>query len=789
MLSKSSHVRSSSGALAWVDGLQRWRWVLVGLWLACVGISAAAYLVQFRIDNSVGAWFREDDPERRLLQRFNTDFGAREWTFVLLETESIYDPGFLAELAAAGRRIEALDHVERVLSISNVRDSVVDADGFLDYQPLYPLDAGTLSAAQLREFRAKLADNPIFADNLYRPGDERHTVLLVQNDNLLHEQAPYRIELLDAIGRILDDYASVEQHAVAGTTVLNAELNRAAKRDMLVYYVLISLMLVIGGRLFLPRSRDLAVLLPVVAGTVLPVLGLVGLLGKPFNMVTIMLPTILVSIGVSVVVHLINDYHHERRRLTDREALAQTLASLARPALWTSVTTIFGFLALATSDVIPIRQLGWLGALGIGLSVLWTFTLAPVLLIWLGDDRPAAADKSRTKTRVLVHAALRLVERHPRRVLAAGALVLVGLGGLKWLEADTDYVRFFRDGNPVRADYQRIKSSGFPQYYLSVVLDYPNDSGYTEPRAFAATVDLERAITGLPGVRKVLSAAQLLREADRALTGKREDWQQLREFDAQRVGQLLLLTEASGNRDLTDLITGDRLRSQFVVMTDYLSSKALERLREDIVALGHTQLPRDLGLSVVGTSVLWANMDAEVVQTQLTSLSVICGILLLTLPLVLRSWRFGLLGLVVSFLPIACTLGFMAWFDVKVNIATCLIGAIAVGVAVDDTIYFLSRVKLELARGRSLRWAVRRAMLVTGTAMLTTSLMLMAGFLTMAASDFLPSASFGILFAVTVALALIGDLFILPVLLRIREVMRRDFPAPTSLAAAEPQEN
>jgi predicted exporter len=201
-------------------------------------------------------------------------------------------------------------------------------------------------------------------------------------------------------------------------------------------------------------------------------------------------------------------------------------------------------------------------------------------------------------------------------------------------------------------------------------------------------------------------------------------------------------------------------------MADYPNLQALARLRGQIGALGRRYLPAEVALAVTGTSVLWANTDVDLIRTQPTSLTVAASVLAVLLPLVFRSWRLGVLGIVVSFLPIACTLGLMAWFGVKVNRAACLIGAIAVGVAVDDTIYFPARVKTAPERGRSLHQAVRRGMLVVGAAMSTTSLIPMAGILTIATSDLVPSTSFGVLFAVTVGLATLGDLLLAPVLLR-----------------------
>jgi uncharacterized protein len=160
-------------------------------------------------------------------------------------------------------------------------------------------------------------------------------------------------------------------------------------------------------------------------------------------------------------------------------------------------------------------------------------------------------------------------------------------------------------------------------------------------------------------------------------------------------------------------------------------------------------------------------MDQHVVQTQVRSLALTLAVLVLLLPLVLRSLWLGLLGIGLSALPIALTLAVMGWLGIEVNIATCLVGGIALGVAVDDSIYLLSRMQRERRRGVGRRLALGRALSVTGRAMVTTSAILVGGFSTMLGSDFLPSAHFAALFSLAVVLALLADLILVPALILI----------------------
>jgi len=749
----------------YLDLLLRLRWVIIVLWLLTVVASAWAYVSHFRIDNSVGIWFVPNDPALQTYREHNRTFGETEWTFALVEADAIYDPTFLHELSEAVRRIESLAHVERVVSIVNARDSELDAEDTLSYLPLLKQAGARASPAESAALRARLEDSPIFVRNLIQPGDTRHTAVLIQNENRLFEQTAYRMRLVDAVRAILAEYPTIRSVALAGNTAINAELNRAALRDIVVYNTLISLVLVLSGYLFLRHLRDIAILLAVVVGSVVPVVGVVGALDIPVNIVTAMLPVVLVTISASAVIHLINEFHHQRCAGQDREALAGILRRLFWPSFFTTLTTVVGFLSFAFSDVIPLRQLGFTAAPGVAFSWLQMLVTAPVLLrlLWSGEERRRAPPSRWIRS--MTHGAVYLVERRPAVILIVAACLSATLVGLPRLQVDTDYVELFREGSGMRADYDRIAAARFPQYYVSVALRFGPGRGLTDVPELAQTLAFEHAVAALPDVHKVLSAAQILREADRALAGVRAPTEQFAQFGADRLGQLVLLVQASGNADLADLLVGDRGETRLLVMTDHLSMRGLGALRERIEELARTLLPVDVQVAVTGTNVLWANMDAHVTSTQIVSVAIVLAAIALLLPLLFRSLTLGLFGVFVSFMPILFVLGLMGWLGIKINIATCIVGGVALGLAVDDTIYFLYRVTREMPRRRNPRRVVRDAMLVTGGAMVTTSLLLMGGFLTMSVSSFLPSAHFGILFAATVLFALVGDMLMLPLLI------------------------
>ncbi len=726
----------------------RWRRWVLALWLAAVVASSVVYLTHFRIDNSVAIWFLDDDPELADYRLHNAEFGEHEWTYVWLQGDSVFNSEFLQDLQLLVDRIESIEGVTQVVSLADVAGmGSKGGDGLLGE----------------RELREKIRESSLYEGRLVPRGSDQFTILALRNANRIHAIDPYRIELIDRIREAIESNPSILDSGIVGTTVVNAELNRAAKRDMLIYYTLITVFVLIGGGLALGSGRDLIVLIAVVVGTVLPVLGAVTMLQLPFNLITVMLPTLLVTVSVSYLIHFISDFHASRRAQVARgsqadaaSAISTTFAQLLRPGFWTSFTTATGFASLTVSPVAPIQQLGLFAAAGIGIAWLATITLAPALLslLWHSGSRTHRRDTAPgEETRPL-----RWLEK-PRPLLAAclGVAMLSGASGLVWLEADTNYVKFFRPGSDVRNDYAQLEELGMPGSYLTLTLRLPVDAGVADYGRHRTMRRFEQSLMALPSVLDVQSLDGQVAELASDFEG---------EAGMQVIESMLEKAESGGLEAADDFLSQDRQRLRLRVMTDTMSTQDIGEFRTAMSGCA-ADLPDGWDLTLTGTNVLWSNMDSHVVRTQLLSIGITAAVLLILLPLVFRSFLLGILGFAVSFVPVLCTLGFMGWLGLPVNIATCILGGVVMGVAVDDTIYYLSRFREGLHKGLTVDAAARGATSTTGRAMIKTSLILTGGFLTMAVSDFMPSVYFGVFFAFSILAALLADLIVLPVLLRL----------------------
>lgn len=712
------------------------------------------------IDNSVSIWFDKEDPELLDYQAYNDVFGEEEWTLLLLQTDFIYAPEFLRDLQKITDAIIELEHIVKVTSITNVRDNFVTDDEILDYRELYS-ERVLLDTKALEEFRDQLKRNPIFERNLILRDNDKYTVVLIQNANYIEDQSTYRVELIDSIYEIIKRHKSINKYALAGTTVVNAELNRAASRDVVVFYALATVLLTLIAFVMLRSFRNLIAMYAVVVTSALPTMGLLAALGIAFNMVTVMLPTILIALSVAGVIHIITEFHAARNGHDSEAAMRQTLRRLYKPTLWTTLTTVVGFSAFTTSNVFPVFQLGAFAAFGLLLACIANLVIAPILLLILWPDHLKLPTTGKQKNFI---GALQVKKYLVPSVSVLLMVVALSTYGLSRLEVDTNYIKFFASSHQTTQSYDLIRQAGFAQNPVIIYLRYDEYEPYSSASSLSGTLEFEDAVKKQPEVVKLLSGSDFLSQIDLAFNG--ESGQSLRQYDKRQIEQLLLLGELSGNDDLADFIVEGSAEVQLVAMTHYMSSRELESFSQNLDKLKKAHLPDNVTMKITGTTTLWANMDTEVSKTQFLSLVLIGLFLALFLPVIFGSLKLGFVGLMINVFPLAVTLGCMSLLDIKINIATALIGGITLGVVVDDTIHFITRFIQNRRNGQDAEGAVDDALRSIGSSIVKTTFILVVGFSCMATSEFLPTAHFGIFISLSIVLALILDLIYLPALLR-----------------------
>ena len=605
------------------------------------------------------------------------------------------------------------------------------------------------------------------------------------------ERKAARERIVRAVRDVLrDEQRAGADIAVSGVPSLVVDMVEAIERDLRTFSAL-SFLFVLGF-LSLVFRRFEWVLLPLLTTTTVVIwtVFVMAWLGIRMTVITANVPSLLLVLSLAHSIHLVVGW----RELAAEDPHEPTLLRVRRltrrlvwPCLFTATTTMVGFLSLYYAGSRPIIDFGQAMATGVGLAFLFSFLLVPAGLQLVGqagaaqagpEGKPASGDGGAAGERLRRVGAGALRRRVPV-LLAALALVGLGVVGISRIEVEARFIDYFRPGSPIRRGLLFIDERLGGTSGLEVVLTGPPGSfGALHPDELERTARTVAWLRARPQVGVVMSYTGLLDEmrklfpqATRAMASMQAGTLLPREMQAPYV---VLEPRQVGGREV-GAYGATRIVARVRETDPGLDRNALLREVREYLA---REYPPDspVQAEVTGMFVLYANMLASLVGSQVWTSLIALGAILGMLSALYRSPSAGVLALIPNLIPIALVLGAMGFARIPLDMATVMIASVSLGIGVDCAIHYLFRFRSEWRRTGDLRTAVEASHASIGTSILWTSLTSVVGFSVLAGSEFLPNAYFGLLTGFAMIAALSGMLVLLPAMLAVWNPFRNELP-------------
>jgi len=754
---------------------------------AVVALAAAlaACLVAFsagrRSEVGYAAYFGPASPELRRLEAFLDEFetgsallivfGCRE-TPRCRRVDEPWALGFLARLHEAAER---LPNVRRVTSAWNVPVVL----GPLDARPIAaPADGEAARFRLAPDWRERFAaglGQPGFAGVVVAP-DARAAGVVVElasiESDALRATVRGALALLPAFEREL----GAELH-LAGDPVWTVVSADSLERDSTLLTALMFAAML--GVLWLLFGDPWLTLLPLVSVAVVTVLveGAAHAAGLPRTSLLAALPPLLVSIAVAGSIHLLAAVARaaEQSPAVDapaaRRAAAERLVTgaareVGEGCFWSAFTTAAGFASFLPSDLTSFRHFGALATLGVASAFLVTFSVLPALLclrLRRGGFRPRA--RRGALAREVLGALHETVTRHPRFVVVASVAAFAVLGaGVARLRYASDFG--FGEGSYVVRSLRAIEANFRKPMTTEVVVTLPPGARVWEPGALALLARIEALFAAEPSTGAAWSFLDLLDEAHRLDRGAPAASLAALIAAAPRALPLVAASERA-RWFWNEHGAGGRQRARVSVDRAWLDDAAqgpyVARVGGALTALGREPAAGGARIELAGGLLLADRFVGQLRETQRESFAgaflVVAATLavLLRRPLALVAW-----AVAVNLAPVVALLGLMGWAGIGVDPANTMVGAILLGIGVDDTIHVTLRVRDARRQGRSTAAAIAEVFATVGEAVLATSLCLAVGFSVLLFSQWGGLVSFGLVASLGVALLLAGDVLLLP---------------------------
>lgn len=753
------------------------------LGLALLVAGAAAGALSLQADFSAMAFYGSEDPEVDRLREWKERWGQDDAVLLLVVRAT---DGVEPQLVTVSR----LRQVDALIEHLDVDPDIASVVGLPRAPLLLDGQVGVLDLAPLVE---RLPDDPadedalreqILADPLLVPelvaADGSVLAIAVELDvdpDAITELRPAVIGLRERVERWRAANAPDLSIVAAGVPAVRTDFFQLLLSDQLLTVPLLALVLVILLGLIFRRLHG--VLAPALAAAVptVMVLGVMGWVGEPIGILNQSYFTLLPVIAVADAVHMVSRFHEEvRRRVAPgevpspavrREAIAVALRAIGAACLLTSLTTAVGFGSLFAARMPILRSFGGFAALGIAFAYGTVLLIIPLLLSLSRGAVPEAgrADRPGRVDRALL-ACADLSVGHPWLVLAAFGLLLVGSGyyGAR-VVVDNTLTGLIGEDHPTRVAGALADERLGGILGAEVELTGPAEA-FDDPAVLQRILAIEEWARQQPEVRTTSSPARQVKVLYEALTGKAE-----LPPTAAAVVQVRLLAEGDGGLD--QALRPAEGKARLSVRTRDDGGNAFADFGQRLQARVDAELDGSpVEGAVTGTPyVAYRGINAvtsdlrDSLLLALLAVTVIVGVLF-------RSGRVALLALPSNMLPLAVGYGLMGLMEWELDPTPAVVFTVALGIAVDDTIHLLARTREEQAGGADLETALRGAVLHSGRAVVITTVLLCIGFGLNALSSFPSMRVLGILGAVVIFVALLGDLFLLPAVLTVADRRR-----------------
>jgi len=721
-----------------------------------------AFAWQVKFDNSIEVWFLEKDPDLISYRDFTGRFDSDQIVVLAYEDPDLWTEEGLRRLYALGETALTVPRVEGARSIVTTKQ-VVSEPGSLTVRPLWDEDDPTDPAV----LRTRVMDDELLIGTLINAAGTVPAVILTV-DHLMGETHLKRVLARDlrAMLRTFEGEHGIKIRA-AGPTLLDDAFLRHTERDFLLIMPLMVLVIIITILVLFRSWRPLVLPLGVVGLASAWVTGLVVMLGQKLTIIHGIIYPMILGIGIATSVHLLSRTLLLRRNgATPREAGDGALKQLLVPSFFTAATTVAGLSALNLGTLAPLKQFGQAGAFGVVAAFALNYTLGPYLLPWIaashepGEDTSGRMDAIWARwDRALAWLGELALNRAGQVMAVSVAVTAVGLWGLTYLETGSNPVEYFQESDPVRVDLEFIDQQLAGTTRLEVLIDTGTTDGVMEPDVLRGMETVQDWLGTVDGVGAAVSLADYVKVLRRALHGGAADEGRIPDTRAE-VAQLLLLLDDP--EEIEALVDFDFRTAR--ITTTVRASQADDltaRITELDALLEETFKPPTSALST-GMSKLIANMDRYLFQSATQSMALAFVTVLLFMGLALRSVRLGLFSMIPNILPVALVIGIMGWTGIRLDPGTTMIGAVALGLVVDNTVHFLHHLRERVHAGDDIHEALLDTLMKTGRAVVTTSIVLVLGFELMLLASFNPNIYFGMLTGLAIAIALVADLVVLP---------------------------
>jgi len=747
-----------------------------------------SHIPQVKLDTSIIGLLKKEDPNLIVYNQLRTQFGRDEKIIIGIQSDTIFSLDFFAMLKDIHTEIEdTVPFIEKVTSLYNVRNTRSEGDQLKtdDVMTPFPTTQKEINAIRDKVVKSvfykelfissdtKMCTIIIETNNYSYKSDENiefefefdENVNIKQSKNFLTEQE--NIKIIDSIRDVLSKYSNNhDKFYLAGSPVLTASLTSQLMSDMTTFTGSVFLIIILFLFFIYRRISVIAYSLIIVLLSLLVTVGLMGWSGADLKLPTQILPSLLLAVSMGASIHIFSIFYDKYNATGEKEkSIIYTFKHSGLPIAITSFTTALGVGSFVTSSLSPISDLGFFGAIGILVSLTLVLFLLPALLSL--TSLKVKNNDSSSYNRIMLKISKTTIVYYKLIIIVSFLLIGVSLFFASNIELSHNMLNWFPEKHKDRIATYEIDKKMNGSITLEAIIDTGHIDGWKDSsylnKLDKLSLELEEYVDKYSHIGKVISLPIIVKETNRALHENKENYFSIPK-DNDLLAQELLLFETSGSDDLEDIVDSQFSITKISIILPWIDAVKSVSMLNHIEERIKQEFPND-SVHVTGMMQLLIHVFSSSINSSVRSYIQAIFAITLIMILIFKSIRIGLMSMIPNLTPIIFGLYIMFVAKIPLDMFTLLIGSIAIGLAVDDTIHFTYNFRKYYLQSKSYIVAIEKTFLTAGKAMVTTTIVLSLGFYAYLMAEMSSIQNFGFLTGTVIIIALLADLFLAPALM------------------------
>lgn len=713
----------------------------------------------------------DDSPVTEYYRNFLDEYGNDEFIYILYKTESgVFSLDSLSKTRDLVDELKEIPYIKKVNSVTNIEFMEGGREGDLKIYEF--MEDFPETREQALRLKSKLMSRPAYL-NTYISEDGEYAAIMCEVEDRPEDDKNYVRKIVAPLKELLakPEYSDFKFHP-AGNPIVLSTFHDLNDENMVIFSLLTVVLMSLLLTILFHQFKAVVSPFMVVFVTVIFVFAFMAINHNPITLLVSMIPSIVLGIGVATTVHVVSEYQiHLRAGHDNRRSIVEAVKLVGFPCFFTSATTAIGFGSLMTSSMSAIRDFG----LALSVSAMIVFAVSfTILLIFLSFGGRRSEDKFKKEDKIKIHKfrewALMLISYANYKyykiiLLLTVAVTAFLIYGMTKIVVNASWLEQFGERIPMVHDFEFIDKTMGGTGNFEILLDSKEPEG-VKTEKFMRTLEKIQTFANSQEylVKKTLSVADILKDLNKSMHNNDTSFYRIPDGD-NKIAQYLLLYELSGGGELEKLLSADVATARLTLYVKSADSIVYDRFYEKLVSFIESVKPDEYDYRITGQSYLSVTIFRHMTETMSKSLTMAIILISLMMIIVFRSFKVGLLSMLPNIFPVIFALGFIGHAGIWLSNITSTTGCIVIGLAVDDTIHFISRYRVEFTRLGNYKQALIASMKGVGHALAIATSVLMVGFGVFMFSRMDSFNEAGMLTAICLFVALIADFFVAPSLI------------------------